>query len=113
MNTLQTLKLNKFDTNQKTTVDLIGQSIAKLNNDLGAALKHQAYVLKNPDENLDASYIETMDAAMFELISKFAKIEEKKQDLLPISMGGLSADDLITKYAINLTNYSDSLSKQK
>ena len=113
MNTLQTLKLGKFDTNQKATVASIAQSISKLNNDLGAALNHQAYVLKNPDENIDANYIEIMDASMFELISAFDEIEEKKQDLIPVSMGGLSADDLIIKYNIDLTNYSDGLSKQK
>ena len=113
MNTLQALKLSKFDTNHKATMSSIASSISKLNNDLAAALSHQAYALKNPDLMIDESYTTLMTEGMTELIEQFAVMQAKHNDLLPVDNGGLSADDIVAKYSIDLVKYSIDLSKQK
>lgn len=113
MNTLQTLKLNKFDTNQKQTASSIASSIASLNNTMAAALEHQAYARKNPDSVVDADYLEFMGLSVDSLMAQFADVAQKQQDLLAVKDGAMSVDDMISKWNIDLVAYSNNLATQK
>tara|TARA_R110001632_G_scaffold229012_1_gene364727 strand:+ start:2513 stop:2686 length:174 start_codon:yes stop_codon:yes gene_type:complete len=53
MNSLQQIKLAKFNTNAEQTRASVARSIASLNNDLSAAIQHQAYARLNPDYSKD------------------------------------------------------------
>ena len=109
MNSLQQIKLTQYMINQKNTVSSVSRSIASLNNDLAAAIQHQAYARKNPDLTIDAELLELMGTGVDALLAQFSEVAAKKDDLLAVRNESMTVDDLITKYNIDLTNYSNSL----
>lgn len=96
-------------TNQKATSTNVARSIASLNNDLAAALAHQAYAHKNPDSNVDADLLTVMGYGFEQLLDQYSEVDEKRIDLLNVKAGIMTADELIAKYSIDLTVYSNSL----
>ena len=109
MNDLQRHKQTQYLINQKSTSSSIGGSISKLNNDLAAALEHQAYARKNPDENIDSSLLGAINIGVDQLLAQYAEVDEKRTDLLAVKDNTMTVDELITKYGIDLTKYSNSL----
>ena len=109
MNSIQQLKLAQFSANQKQTVSSIARSIAQLNNDLAAAVEHQAYARKNPDNIIDDGFLALMGHGVDQLLAQFAQTAGKRDDLLAVKSGAMSVDDLIAKYNINVADYSDRL----
>lgn len=96
-------------TNQKATSANVARSISALNNDLAAALAHQAYARKNPDANIDAELLGIMGFGVDALLAQYAEVDEKRVDLLSVKAGTMTVDELITKYNIDLTAYSNGL----
>lgn len=96
-------------TNQKATAANVSRSIASLNNDLAAALEHQAYAHKNPDSNVDPELLEMMGYSFSELLAQYAEVDSKRIDLLNVKAGTMTADELVAKYNIDLAAYSNSL----
>lgn len=109
MNDLQAHKQTKYMINQKSTSSSVGRSIASLNNDLSAALEHQAYARKNPDTNVDASLLAAINIGVDQLLSQYAEVDAKRLDLLAVKGGAMTVDELIAKYNIDLTKYSNEL----
>lgn len=109
MNSLQQLKLNQFNTNQKQTSQSVARAISQLNNDLAAAIEHQAYARKNPDGVIDEGLLLLMGMGVDQLLAQFAEVAEKKDDLLNVKSGNMTIDELIAKYNIDLDKYSRNL----
>ena len=109
MNSLQQIKLTQYMSNQKQTSANIGRSIASLNSDLSAALEHQAYARKNPDLIIDADLLDVIGVGVDQLLAQYAEVDAKRVDLLNVKSGSMSVDELIAKYNINLTAYSNAL----
>jgi hypothetical protein len=109
MNSVQQIKLTQFNTNQKATTKSIARSIAAMNNDISAAIEHQAYARKNPDLNVDSGLVDLMGLSVDELISQFAEITAKIGDLVSVKTGTMTVDSLIAKYGTDLTKYSSEL----
>ena len=109
MNSLQQIKLTQYMTNQKATSASVARAIASLNNDLASAIEHQAYARKNPDGTVDPELLALMGAGVDALMSQFATVAEKQGDLLAVKEGTMSVDELIAKYGIDLTEYSNGL----
>jgi len=109
MNSLQQIKLTSYMTNQKATSKSVARSIASLNNDLAAALEHQAYARKNPDLVVDADLLAVIGLGVDELLAQYSEVDEKRIDLLNVKAGTMTVDELIAKYSINLTAYSNAL----
>lgn len=110
MNSVQQLKLSQFSKNQKDTARNVARAIASLNNDLAAAIEHQAYARKNPDGVVDQGFLDLMSAGVDQLLSQFAEVAEKRDDLLAVRSGAMTVDELLTKYStVDLAAYSNAL----
>ena len=109
MNSLQQIKLTTYMANQKATTKTIARSVSSLNHDLGAALEHQAYARKNPDGVVDADLLVIMGLGVDQLLAQYAVVDAKRLDLLAVKDGSMTVDDLIAKYNIDLTKYSNEL----
>lgn len=109
MNSLQQIKLTQYMTNQKATSASVARSISALNNDLSAAIEHQAYARKNPDLVVDNDLLTVIGFGVDELLAQYAEVDGKRIDLLSVKSGEMTVDELITKYSINLANYSNNL----
>jgi hypothetical protein len=109
MNSLQQIKLTQYMTNQKQTSANIARSVSSLNNDLSAALEHQAYVRKNPDSNVDADLLVIIGLGVDQLLAQYDEADLKRIDLLAVKDGSMTVDDLIAKYNIDLIAYSNAL----
>lgn len=95
--------------NQKNTSSSIARSVSSLNNDLSAALEHQAYARSNPDGIIDAELLTIIGYGVDELLAQYAVVDEKRLDLLNVKSGAMTVEDLIAKYNIDLTAYSNGL----
>lgn len=109
MNSLQQLKLINFNTNQKATAKSIARSVSQLNNDLAAALSHQAYALLDPDLIIDESILDVMLGDLTELIAQFTEASNKAQDLIAVRNKAMTPEDVVAKYGIDLVSYSNDL----
>ena len=109
MNSLQQIKLTQYMTNQKATASSVARSISSLNNDLAAALAHQAYARSNPDLNIDAEMVAVLGLGIDQLLTQYAEVDEKRVDLLNVKAGTMTVDALIAKYNIDLVAYSNGL----
>ncbi len=109
MNSTQQLKLTQYNINQKATASNVARSISSLNNDLAAALEHQAYARMNPDGVVDAELLAIIGLGVDELLSQYAEVDAKRIDLLAVKDGSMTVDELIAKYSIDLTSYSNAL----
>ena len=109
MNKLQSVKFDKFFINQAQTMKVIADAISKLNAHIPAAIEHQAYVLKNTDENMDESIKESISKRVTELEAQFIAVVLMINDLSATKKSEMTVDELIAKYKINLIKYSDDL----
>lgn len=95
--------------NQKETSSSIARSISSLNNDLSAALEHQAYARKNPDLVIDDGLLAVIGLGVDQLLAQYDEADLKRIDLLAVKSGTMAVDELIAKYNIDLIAYSNAL----
>lgn len=111
MDSLQQLKLAKFNTNAEQTRASVARSIASLNNDLSAAIQHQAYARLNPDSTVDAGLLEHIGAGFEELLPSYTEINDKITDLMLVKAETMTVEDLKVKYPFDISKYSADLLK--
>jgi hypothetical protein len=109
MNSIQQVKLTQYMTNQKQTSSNIARAISQLNNDLSAALQHQAYARKNPDLVVDSDLLAVLGLGVDQLLLQYDQINQKRIDLLAVKDDTMTVDELIAKYNIDITKYSNDL----
>jgi hypothetical protein len=109
MDSVQQLKLSGFMSDQKATTASIARSVASMNNDLAAAIQHQVYARKNPDNVVDAGLLAVVGVEVDELMAQFADVAAKQQDLLAVKNGTMTVEDLHIKYPFDLVKYSNAL----
>lgn len=109
MNSTQQIKLTQYMKNQKETLSSIARSIASLNNDLAAAINHQAYARKNPDATVDAELLVLINIGVDELLTQYEQVDAKRLDILAVKNNNMTVDELIAKYNVNLETYSNQL----
>jgi hypothetical protein len=111
MNSLQQIKLAKFNTNAEQTRASVARSIASLNNDLSAAIQHQAYARLNPDLTVDAGLLEYIGSGFEELLPNYSEINSKITDLMQVKAGTMTVEELKVKYPFDIDKYSTDLLK--
>ncbi len=111
MNSLQQIKLGKFNTNAEQTRASVARSIASLNNDLSAAIQHQAYARLNPDSTVDASLLEYIGSGFEGLLANYTEINNKITDLMSVKAGAMTVEALKAKYPFDIDKYSAELLK--
>lgn len=109
MNSIQQIKLTQYIKNQKETVKAIARSIAALNNDLAAALEHQAYARQDPDLIIDAELLAIINYGTDELLTQYAEVDAKRLDIIAVKDNVNPVEDNISKYNIDLVKYSNGL----
>lgn len=109
MDSTQQHKLTQYMKNQKETSANIARSISALNNDLAAALEHQAYARKNPDLVIDDGLLAIIGLGVDGLLAQYEEVDAKRVDLLNVKSGVMTVDELIAKHSINLPSYSNAL----
>ena len=109
MNSLQTLKLTQFNTNQKKSAQDVSRAISQLNVGMSEAIQHQVYSRKNPDGVVDADMLAAMGSTIEALMAQYSEVVAKRDDLLAVKAGTMTIDELHTKYPFDLTEYSNAL----
>jgi len=109
MNKLQSVKFDKFFSNQSQTLKEVASAISKLNGALPAAIEHQAYAIKNTDNNMDDSIKDSISRRVTELETQFINVAGMIKDIGATKNGMMSVDELIAKYNVNLVQYSNDL----
>jgi len=105
------LKLQKFNTERLRNQEQVGNVLGKLNDSALLALKQQAYMHLNPDANGADELIAESTPTFLILAEKFNEIAAMLEDSQKVSAGTMTASDLVTKYALDMTEFSDSLIK--
>ena len=109
MSDLNSLKLQKLNSERKKTQRDVSNHISHLNNAADAAMRQQAYMHKNPDANGADQLIAVIHPEFLEAAAAFNEVAAKLQDMQLVSAGQMTIDDFIAKYAINLEEFSNEL----
>ena len=109
MNKLQAVKFDKFFVNQAQTMKVIADAISKLNANVPDAIEHQAYVLKNTDENMDESIKESISKRVTELEAQFIEVVLMINDISATKKSEMTVDELMAKYKVDFVKYSNDL----
>ena len=84
-------------------------SLSKLNVLANKALKQQAYVRKNPDDNGVDEFKAVLSADIDSIAASLAEVNDKLADLMKVKSDVMTVDELISKYSIDLAGYSSEL----
>ena len=103
-------KFSAFNIERKSSLSSISKTVSALNKEMSLALKQQAYMRSNPDNN-GADELIPVVAGDIDLIAiALNEVNEKAADLLAVKAGTMTVDELLVKYpAINLIEYSAEL----
>lgn len=86
-------------------------SASQLSASIDIALKQQAYMHLDPDDNGAGDYIDVISSSVDEIAAVLGGIAEKAGDLIAVKSGVMTVDQLIAKYpAIDVAVYSAELS---
>jgi hypothetical protein len=110
MMSIQTEKFRNLNTERKASLTAVSNAVATLAKHFPAALKQQAYMHKNPDNNGANDLIAIVSDEVNSIAEALASINAQAADLLAVKAGTMTVDELLAKYtAINLEEYSAEL----
>ena len=90
MTPLTQLKLTQFIANQKQTAASAARAVSSLNNDMSAALSHQAYACKDPDGVVDPELLALISSTTAALLGQYQQVDAKVQDLVSVLQGTMT-----------------------
>ena len=103
-------KFSAFNIERKSSLSSISKTVSNLNKEMSLALKQQAYMRSNPDNNGADELIPVVASDIDAIAVALNEANEKATDLLSVKSGAMTVDQLLVKYpAINLEEYSDEL----
>ena len=102
-------KFNTINQRRKDTTKGVSRAVSELNKHTTDALKQQAYIRTNPDDNGADELIPIVQVDFDALVIALAEVQGKLNDLTAVRNGALSVEDSVTKYNINLDEFSDEL----
>lgn len=105
------LKLQRFNTDRLRNQEQVGTILGKLSDAALLALKQQAYMHLNPDANGADELLAESTPTFQVLAQKFNDIAAMLEDSQKVSSGAMDASELVTKYTLDMTDFSDSLIK--
>lgn len=109
MNNEQQFKYIKFKESQARTAQNVANAVSSLDNAMLEALKVQAYMHSNPDSIIDESNL-TKGAAVIDAIAvQYSEVVKKYTDMLSVKDKTMTADELVSKYSLDVQEYSDLL----
>lgn len=102
-------KFNTLNEFRKATSKGVSRAISELNGHASAAIKQSAYMHTNPDDNGSDELVPIIQAEFDLLVTAFAEAQSKLSDLIAVRSGTMTSDALITKYNVNLAEFSNEL----
>lgn len=109
MSDLSTLKLQNLNERRKKTQREVSTLVSQLNTAAETAMYQQAYMHQNPDNNGADQLIPVVQPNFVESAAAFNAVAAKLQDMQLLSSGQMTLEDFISKYNLNLTEFSDGL----
>jgi hypothetical protein len=107
---IQSEKFRSFNTERKASLKTVSSAVSALDGGLMVALKQQAYIHTNPDDNGVNELIPIMSDEIDKIGQALTEANSKAADLLAVKSGSMTVTQLLAKYpAINLEEYSDEL----
>lgn len=107
--TIELIKASNFNNERKATMRDVANYISKLNVGAITALKQQAYVRKNPDDNGVDKFKDILAVDIGNIATSLAEVNDKLADLMKVKSDVMTVDELISKYSIDLAGYSSEL----
>ena len=103
-------KFSAFNIERKASLSSISKTVSNLNKEMSLALKQQAYMRSNPDNNGADELIQIVASDIDLIAAALQEVNEKAADLLAVKAGTMTVNQLLVKYpAINLNSYSAEL----
>ena len=109
MSVINNIKLQTYNKDRKETSRGVANSFSQLYTQLNKAVIEQAYLRKNPDSLFDEDYVSSLSSEFDELKVTFTAISSLIVDMEKVKLGAMTVDELITKYSVDLSSYSNSL----
>ncbi|AJP43414.1 hypothetical protein EP12_06665 [Alteromonas australica] len=106
---LEYLKFTNLNSERKRTQRNVATAISNLNAAADSALKQQAYMRVNPDNNGADELIVITKPDFDACASAFNEVAAKLIDMQAVQAGTMTIDECIAKYGIDLTEYSKEL----
>lgn len=106
---LDQLKFSNLNTLRKETQRKVSNAISQLNAAADEAMKQQAYMHSNPDDNGANELIAVATPDFNASAQAFNQVAQKLQDMQLVQAGTLSIADYIAKYNIDLSEFSERL----
>ena len=103
------LKLQNFNNQRKQNQAAVGASLSRLHEQAMLALKQQAYMHSNPDDNGANELISVVKPEFIALATEFNVIAGLLEDSQAVSAGTMTAAELISKYSLDMTEFSNGL----
>ena len=106
---LEHLKFTNLNSERKSTQRSVATAISNLNAAADSALKQQAYMRVNPDNNGANELIPICQGDFDSCSAAFNEVAAKLMDMQAVQAGTMTVEDCIAKYGIDLTEYSNEL----
>ena len=103
------IKASNFNVDRKATMRDISSAISKLNTQADKALKQQAYVRVNPDNNGVDEFKDILAGDIDGIATSLSEVNAKLADLMAVKAEVITIEELIAKYSIDLDGYSSEL----
>ena len=109
MSKLGQLKLEAFNELRKTTAQAVSRGVSHLASGTDAAIVQQCYMHKNPDDN-GADELRAIATPQFIAIAEaFNEVALQLADMQELQAGTMDIDVFISKYSIDLDEFSSEL----
>lgn len=102
-------KFNALNDRRKETAKNVSRSLNLLLEEASNALKQQAYMRSNPDDNGADELVPIVQVIFDQITVTFMEVQDKLEDLVAVRNGTMTVEDLITKHSIDLNEYSEEL----
>lgn len=106
---LYQLKFANLNEQRKTTQRSASNAVSQLNTAVDIALKQQAYMRLNPDDNGANELIAVCTPDFNACATAFNEVAEKLNDMLSVQAGVMTIEECIAKHGIDLSEYSNEL----
>ena len=98
--TIELIKASNFNNERKATMRDVANYISKLNVGAITALKQQAYVRKNPDDNGVEEFKAVLSADIDSIAASLNEVNEKLDEAKPATLGAASRISGVTPAAL-------------
>jgi len=106
---LKQLKFANLNEQRKQTQRSVSSAISNLNAAADVAMRQQAYMHTNPDDNGADELIAVATPDFNAIASAFNEVAQKLMDMQAVQAGTMTVTEFVSKYSIDLNGFSSEL----